>query len=236
MLIGQDYPKIEVAFYGLKLLEPNAFLGDVILFLLCWYLAKRTFSMGQSPFYMYWGWFFATFSVATFFGGLGHLFYEYTGTFGKFPSWYLGFVATFFIEQAMISIHQNNKLKTIFKTVSIVKLIIVLLSTTVLYAFFDIPSDFRVGMHFNTVNTFVGFSFSLFYLSAVYIRMYNLPFQLFMISYFILLPAAVFQGLKINIHQWFDRNDIGHCLLFVSITLYFFGIKRFNKFSLSSDK
>jgi hypothetical protein len=49
---------------------------------------------------------------------------------------------------------------------------------------------------------------------------------LFWIAALVLLPNAFIQSQKINLHQWFDRNDFSHVLLLLSLLLYFNGIKK----------
>ena len=39
MLIGKDFDKIEFDFFGLHLLEPNAFIGDVVILFVALYFA-----------------------------------------------------------------------------------------------------------------------------------------------------------------------------------------------------
>lgn len=54
-MIGQDYPKIEWQFAGLDLLEPNAMIGDLILFSTALFLAaKIKTNYPQNDFYSNW--------------------------------------------------------------------------------------------------------------------------------------------------------------------------------------
>jgi len=67
----------------------------------------------------------------------------------------------------------------------------------------------------------LGMGFSLGYFAFIYEKRIHPAFRLFWISTFILMPSAIFQAFKINIHPWFDRNDFSHFLLIISIILYF---------------
>jgi hypothetical protein len=40
-----------------------------------------------------------------------------------------------------------------------------------------------------------------------------------------LLPNAFIQSQKINLNQWFDRNDFSHVLLLISLLLYYHTIR-----------
>jgi hypothetical protein len=46
----------------------------------------------------------------------------------------------------------------------------------------------------------------------------------------VLLPNALVQGMKINLHPWFDRNDFSHVLLMIGVSIYFVGIKKLSDF------
>jgi hypothetical protein len=54
-------------------------------------------------------------------------------------------------------------------------------------------------------------------------------FKYLWISALVLIPTAIIQSKKINIHQWFDRNDVSHILLIVSLFLYYKAIKGYSK-------
>ena len=41
MLIGKDFDKIEFSFLGLDLIEPNAFIGDLIILITALFLASK---------------------------------------------------------------------------------------------------------------------------------------------------------------------------------------------------
>ena len=85
-MIGRDYPKIEWQFAGLDLLEPNAMIGDLILFSTALVLAaKIKTNYPQNDFYTNWIRFYLVFGWSFLFGGFGHLFYNFTICCG-FPS------------------------------------------------------------------------------------------------------------------------------------------------------
>ena len=106
-MIGQDFEKIQWNFAGLELLEPNAMLGDIVLFAVAMYMAafcskiKNNFFGNWRNFYFIFGWSFL-------FGGFGHLFYNYLGLWGKYPSWILGMLATYFLIRAMINLWEHK--------------------------------------------------------------------------------------------------------------------------------
>lgn len=226
MLIGNNYPKIEFEAFGLDLLEPNSFIGDTILFFVSVYAAYRVNKItNKTLFHRSWIAFFLLFGFSFFFGGLGHLLYNYWGIPGKTPSWYLGVIAVFFIEKAMISLSFSKSLKSILGWISKIKLILALLGVTMVLFYVDLEADYSKGMLVPTINSTIGLVGTLGVLAATYMRSYDgMPY--FIASVLTLFPAAIIQGMKINVHQWFDKNDLSHVLLMIAITLYLKGIMK----------
>lgn len=230
MLIGENFDKIEFELFGLNLLEPNAFIGDTLLFIVALVFAIKTYKMGRSlPFFNQWTVFFLLFGVGFFLGGLGHLFYNYWGIPGKTPSWFLGVAATYFIERAMISLLQQPKNQKRYSQLSNAKFILACLGVLMVTLFVDLESDYSKGMIVPTLNSTIGLVFSLGYLGYSFSKKIT-GFKWFWMSVFILFPAALLQGLKINLHPWFDKNDFSHLLLIVSLFFYYQGVKSYNNY------
>jgi|TARA_R110000737_G_scaffold53512_2_gene75157 hypothetical protein len=231
MKIGSDFEKIEWNFQGFQLLEPNAFIGDMIISVLVIYLVFKLKRLKvKSTFNTYWLWFFIVFGLGFLTGGFGHLLYNYTGIPGKIPSYFTGILAVYFIEHAMFSIHPNPKQKKLFNKISVYKLVLVLILETLICLFVDLESNPTKGMALPTINSVIGMGFSLGYLGYQYYKKIHSSFRYLLISTFILLPSAIFLAFKINIHPWLDKNDVSHLLLIVSIILYYVCIKQYSDF------
>lgn len=229
MLVGEDFPKIEFDFLGLDLLEPNTFIGDTLIFVFALYfIYKLRPFVKQHVFFLYWRNFFLLFGVGFFLGGLGHLLYNYWGIPGKTPSWFLGIIAVFYIEQAMISIHPKEKIKKLLSRLSRIKLLLAVVAALLVSIYVDLEADYSKGMLVPTINSTLGLFSTLGFLGFYYSRE-NKGFNYFWISVLILIPAAVFQALKISFVQWFDKNDVGHILLIVGMFFYYAGIKAYVK-------
>jgi len=237
MLIGQDYEKVPFELFGLDLVEPNAMIGDSILFLSAMYLAFKVnkLSPGNDPFYRNWFYFFLVFGFSFLFGGIGHSFFNYFEVPGKYPGWYLGIFASFFIEQATISIYPNTSKIKLFRNISRVKLVSALIGASAVFLFADLDSDPQKGLHIPSVNTSIGMVFSMGILGYSYMKRYTESFKYHFISVFVLLPTAVFQSFKISFAPLFDRNDASHIFLLLSLILYYLGVKGYRKYQLSND-
>lgn len=226
MLIGEDFPKIKFDFIGLNLVEPNAFIGDsLILAVALYYYFKLKGITNQSEFTLNWRRFYLVFGVSFFLGGLGHLCYNYSGLPGKYPSWYTGMLAGYFLEMAMISLYPEMNLKRLFQRLALAKLILSILAASAVFILVDLSQDPSVGLRVPTLNSFIGLVFSLGYLGWKYARSINPAFRYMWISMLLLLPTVFVQTLKINIHPWMDRNDVSHILLIIGMLLYYRGIR-----------
>lgn len=236
MRIGGDYPLIEFEMFGLDLLEPNAIIGDSILCITALILASKVHKMKpESTFFKYWKIFFILFGFSFFLGGIGHTFYNYLGVPGKYPGWYLGILAVYFVEQAAISIYPKEESKKLFKRLSGLKLLLALSAATLVFALVDLSIDPSVGLRVPSANTFIGFFFALGLIGSKYIKLYSPGFKFHVYSLFILIPSGLFQVFKISIAPWFDRNDLSHVFLWLSLFFYFWGINTYQK-SLLKEK
>jgi len=233
-MIGQDFEKISFDFLGLELLEPNAFIGDLIIAILSFLFAHKTYKIYKrtlSNNHKYWLLFFLVFGIGFLAGGLGHLLFNYWGIPGKFVSWYSGVVFPFLIEMAMFSLLKEKEM--LFKLLAKIKLVIGLIILTLIIIKYDLNKDMTKGMIVPTYSSLIGLFFALGYLGYVFSIKMHKSFNLLWISILVMLPSVFFQSMKINLHPWFDRNDVGHFLLIINIILYFSSIVKYDKYKTS---
>ncbi len=230
MKIGEDFDKIEFSIWGLDLSEPNAFIGDVILSVFALYFGFRIWKIAhQHSFFKYWFRFFMVFCLSFLIGGLGHLLWNYWGVEGKYFSWYAGLWSTYYLEMAMISLLELNKWQTLFKRLSAVKLLIMLLALTLVLVMKNVTVDVSKGLFVPALNLTIGTLFSLGILPIYFKKIRKNHFSLFKFSVIILVPIACFQQFKINIAPWFDRNDMSHILLLLTIVLYYIEVIKYDR-------
>lgn len=233
MLIGKDYPKIEFELFGLDLVEPNAFIGDTIIFFIALFFYNRISRQQQtndSPFLKNWKLFYLWFGVSFFCGGFGHLFYNYTGVIGKTPSWFLGLLAPYYIEQAMLSIYPDKARRTMFKQISTVKLVIFTVMELIILCVFDISDTPEKGLLVPTLSTTLGLFICLGILGIYYQRRIHPSFKYLWYAMIILILSAIPQAMKINFHQYWDRNDVSHVFLITGLILYYQAIRKYYAF------
>jgi len=225
MRIGSDFDKIEWEFLGMNLLEPNALIGDLLLFIIAMMFYAQLRKESTNLFVNYWSRFYLTFAISFIIGGFGHVFFNYTHIAGRIPPWYLGILTSFWIEQAMILLWPQPKIRKLLQQISIVKSGFFLLGLTV-YVLVRFDSlSLTTGMIFPTYNAIIGLGSSLGILAVIYQRRYTKDFKFFWYGALCFFPSAIIQGIKFNIDPWFDRNDLSHLFLLIGLIFYYKGIK-----------
>ncbi len=225
-MIGVDFPKIEFQFMGLELLEPMAIITDTLMGGLSLFFAYKMSKNINSelPFYKNWKLFFILFGIGAFVGGIGHTFYNQLGIVGKIPSWISGPLAIFFLEKAMISLYWNKNTVRLLNQISIIKLVVVFLVFLYLLIFADKTHNPNLPFLPVAINTIVGVSSAAGILGFKYTERISVKFKYFWLGVLVMLPTAFIFLLKINLHQWFDKNDFSHILLMIGITYFYLGI------------
>lgn len=233
--IGSDFEKINFDFYGFHLLEPNAFIGDLLLFLIAIFLVVKIGKYNSnSIFSKHFRNFLILYSLSFFMGGLGHLLFNYWSIPGKYASWFGAFFVSFLVEKAMISLHPNLKTQVLLNKISLFKLIGMILLELALLICLDISSDPSIGLIFPALNSTIGLGFSLGILGFYYQKKIDGSFKYLWMSTLVVLPSLPFQSLKINMHPWFDRNDVSHLLLVISLLFYWKFIDAYYRKAIST--
>ena len=235
MIIGEDYEKIKFTFMNLELLEPNAFVTDTLIAVVSLSIAfvisrqNKTFS---TPFFNYWKWLFIVYGVGFFFGGLGHVFYGYFGATGKYYPMVLGLGIPLLIEHAMISLLPQEIQKKWF-LLSKLKLGLAWLALTIIILTLDGSAVITALLAVPVINLVVGLVLSCAVLGVRYSKNIHRSFRIFPITVYILAPAGAIQFIKVSPAQWFDRNDLGHMVVIVSLIMYYYAINGYRKHLLN---
>ena len=236
MLIGSNYDKLELIVGDILLLEPIGFFGDLLIFLISVYFAYKIIKRNvKSSFFTYWIWFFLIFGTSMLIGGFGHLMYHYWGESGKYMGWYSSLFATTCLELAFISIYPNLARKKLLTFLAFGKLIAAILLEFYLLSTNDIDKNEALGVIIPSINSFIGLGYCAGYLSYYYQNKFVVHFHYFWISILILIPASIFQLLKINPHQYFDRNDVSHLLLILTLFTFYKGLQKLAVIDLSKS-
>ena len=232
MKIGEDYNKMEFTFMNLELLEQNALLTDSLIAIvgitLGFIIMKRNKKF-TTPFFRYWQILFFVYGIGFFFGGMGHVFYGYFGLTGKYLALITGFGIPVMIEHAMISLLPKEKQAKLF-LLSKLKTVAAIIALTIVY--FTVTSEEKALpalLLVPSLNIFIGLTLTCGVLGMMFGKTIAKSFYILPITVLVMVPAAVLQIAKINLHPWFDRNDASHVLLITTLIMYFFAVEGYRK-------
>jgi hypothetical protein len=205
---------------GFNLQEPMAFISNMLIasFSLFAYFSTKWASTKSSKYFSY---FYLCMGISTFFGGLGHLLFQYFGVIGKFPSWVGAVLCGVFIGKGVLEYWKVKKSYQLFHVFLLVKSISLLLLSLFFGTFLFIAID--------AILTYI------IYCGILPGNMwYNnkLEMKYFVYGIIILFPSAFIFLLNINIHKFFNKDDFSHILMLSGIIFFFVGIKKLNKINL----
>lgn len=226
MVIGEDYPKIEFSLLGMDLVEPNSLIGNSLILMVSLFCSFTTRKLSDgSPFFKYWSWFYILFGISFFTGGLSHAFFNEWGVPGKYVSWMLGIVAVAFVEFAIGSVFPAKHIRVFLNKIIIAKMFLAIVAEIVVIKFINLSDAPAIGMIIPTINSVIGLGIALGGMGYYYRQKIDVSFKYLSISALVLIPNIAIQGLKINPHPWFDRNDLSHLLLIIACFLYLMTIR-----------
>ena len=206
--------KIAFNLFGLHLLEPMALITNWIMsaFSLFAYLKLKNTAIHDV---VYWKKFFFWFAISTFFGGIGHLFFNYFDILGKFPNWITGVLSGYFAGKAIIVNLKNNALEKKYELFLIIKGAILLLASIATLKFVFVAVDAII-----TYVIFCGFMANSLYKKGIV--------ELKYMTYGVLvcLPSIFIFFFKINPHRWLNKDDSSHLLMLACIIFFYIGAKK----------
>lgn len=239
MIFADFEEKIEFTLFGWQMLEPMALITDTILGGLSIYMGLRLKRFKTDhPFYEYWTWFFFIFGIGAIYGGLAHGFYNYWGVFGKTPAWFIGPISVYLVEQAMISAYPNKKTIKLLKGISFWKMIVVLIIWLLIVTVGPLEEKPGLGFVPIALNTIVGVSA---FAGGIGWNLYkkkkiSISYKYFYLGVIAMLPCAFAFLFKINLHPWFDKNDLSHVFMIAGLIYFYIGIKKLYQEGINQDK
>lgn len=145
-------------------------------------------------------------------------------------------VATYFLTKGMLSLWPNVKQKEIFEKSALLLLGIGFTLELLVFWSVDLSFDQSKGLFIPTLISGIGLIFSLVLVGIRYQRQIHSGYRFLWIAALLLLPSGLIQNKKINLHQWFDRNDFSHVLLLISLVLYFIALQKTKEANSIVDK
>lgn len=209
--------KIEFELLGLHLQEPMALLTN---WLMCAFSIFAYFKLsdGLLEDVKQWKKFFFWFTISTFFGGLGHLFFQYAGIPGKFPNWISATIATYYAGKAILERKSDEKTKKNGEKLLLIKSSVLLLLSVIRYKF-----------------VFIAIDAILTYVICCGIMAYNLyqrgskEMRYMVYGVLICLPSVFIFFLNLNPHRWLNKDDLSHLLMLACIFCFYLGANERNE-------
>lgn len=235
MLIGKNFEKIQIQLGGLTITEPNIFLTDMLMAAVSGYFAYKMYSKKyENDFFKNWYYFFLIFGISSFLGGISHALFNYLKIWGKIPSLVTGIMAILYIERAMIYHVPDEQKRKRYLLLANSKFWLILMIIAVIIA--TLPMDEKPQLSFLPVafDTILGLILSTGFLGYKHTKNVNREFRFFYIGVLIMIPSAFVFLLKINLHPWFDKNDLSHLLLITGCIFFYLGTSKLHKEDLAT--
>ena len=217
--------KLPFSVGGLCLQEPTALISNLLIAFtafVIYFKYKREATPFESDFHKHWKLFYLFIACSTFLGGFGHVFFQYTGFYGKFPSWILAFLAAFHVSKAMISLPEFSKRLYRFALGFIFVKFIILLGLAL----------YTKNFFFVTLDSIITYLFFCMGLGIYYWQKGMDSFKYTVLAVVILIPSVFIFSLNINPGLWFNKNDLSHVLIAITIVFFYIGLVRFNQLDL----
>lgn len=211
---------IEFEIAGLSLQEPMALITNWMMSGFCLY-AFLKLKNAQTPDLIWWKRFFLVFSISSFFGGTGHLFFQYLGIPGKFPNWVTGIASGYCAGKAVLTHFSESNAKKGLQWFLIGKAFTLLTLAIVLQKFIFIAVD--------AIITYVLFCGVI----AYYLTKKGLvELKYLYYGVIVCLPSVFIFLLKLSPHKWLNKDDLSHLLMLVC--LYFFYLSAHKRMQLTT--
>lgn len=205
--MNTDIIKFELA--GLTLQEPMALITNWMMSIFCLYAFLKLKNAETSEL-IWWKRFFIVFTVSSFFGGTGHLFFQYYGIPGKFPNWITGILSGYCAGRAVLTHFSNSNVGKGFHLFLIVKALVLLSLAITLQKFIFIAVD--------AIITYVLFCGIIGYMLTKK-GLSDLKYLYY--GVIICLPSVFIFLLKLNLHRWLNKDDLSHLLMLACLYCFY---------------
>ncbi|TNE55677.1 MAG: hypothetical protein EP338_02585 [Bacteroidetes bacterium] len=205
---------------GLSLQEPMAVVTNWMIASFCVYAFWQIGPSKNYPIKKF-RLFFLFLALSTFFGGLGHAFFQYTGLPGKFPSWIFVTLASYQIGRGILFYWKEQASYQFLNYFLWIKSAILLLSSLTTQKFIFIAVD--------SIFTYIVYAGFLCWKISSKSRS---EMRYFTWGVFVLFPSVFIFLLNINFHRWLNRDDVSHLLILGCISFFFLGVRELQNKSL----
>jgi len=202
--------------FGVKILEPFTVLTNLFIAVACFYAYRNLRVKGLTQFvpHRLMSLFFLLMGISTILGGvIGHAFLYETGMYGKIPGWYVGMAAVAVFERATI-IHSrpfmNKNIGHFFSWFNYAEILTFMILSLITLRFTFVIMHAMYGL------LIVIFSFELY----VYSKTKDAALKHIFYATAWGLAALICHAMQLNVHYWFNYNDVSHLAMIAAILHY----------------
>lgn len=222
--MNQEFEIIFFELFNLKLQEPMSLVTNWMTASFCLFAAFKL-KGEETNFMVLWRRFFLYLGISTALGGLGHLFFQYTGIYGKMPSWSFAIFSGLFVSFAMLSLVQEGKWRSSMTGIVLFKSALLLIYALWFQKFLFVAID--------AIMTYLIICGG----SALYFSRKFIPgMREIILGVLILLPSAFIFLMNVNVHRFLNRDDISHLLMLGCAISFYAGVKKFGAQALKVSK
>lgn len=203
--------------YGIKILEPFTVLTNLFIAAACFYAYRNLHVKGltQTAPHRLMKLFFLLMGISTIVGGVvGHAFLYKTGMYGKIPGWYIGMAAVAVFERAAI-IHSrpymNKNIGQFFSWFNYAEILTFMILSLITLRFTFVIMHAMYGL------LVVVFCFELY----VYSKTKDVALKHIFYATAWGFAALICHAMQLNIHYWFNYNDVSHLAMIAAILHYY---------------
>ncbi len=203
--------------YGIKILEPFTVLTNLFIAVACFYAYRNLHVKGltQTAPHRLMKLFFLLMGISTIVGGVvGHAFLYKTGMYGKIPGWYIGMAAVAVFERAAI-IHSrplmNKNIGQFFSWFNYAEILTFMILSLITLRFTFVIMHAMYGL------LVVVFCFDLY----VYSKTKDAALKHIFYATAWGAAALICHAMQLNIHYWFNYNDVSHLAMIAAILHYY---------------
>jgi hypothetical protein len=208
---------IHFSLFGLDLMEPMALVTNWMIASFCFFAAIRLSGSQDRTIRLFTA-FYWSLGISTFFGGLGHVFFQYTGLYGKLPSWSFAILGGVFAGKAVLEVWGNRSGKQFLHWFLVIKSIVLIVLSVWTLKFIFVTLDAIL-----TYLLYCGFLAWKLWKDKID------AMRFFVFGVLVLLPSAFIFLLKLNPHRYLNKDDLSHLLMLACVIFFYRGIDLLKK-------
>ena len=200
----------------LRLEQPMNLIMNWLIALACIICFRKLRGRSSDIYTRWWSRFFLLMGISAFFGGLGHLLSFYSAYPLKTISWCFAAVSIFSAEMGSIELFgSEGSNKRILRVISISKLLLTLVITTLYFSFTIVKW-----------NSAAGFLGIIMPIHVWYFMKTRDNFSLWVVAGVLsMVGPAIVHGFNLSPHPLFDKDDLSHVLMIITFFILYTGIR-----------